>query len=53
MACLGLGRAGRGVEPDVLGFIGNLVGAQALSIVGNSRSIDRVALIRSVESLLK
>jgi len=43
----------RGVEPDVLGFIGNLVGAQAVSIVGNSRSIDRVALIRSVESLLK
>jgi rfaE bifunctional protein kinase chain/domain/rfaE bifunctional protein nucleotidyltransferase chain/domain len=43
----------RGVEPDILAFIGNLVGAQAVGIVGNRTFIDRVALIRSIESLLK
>lgn len=41
------------VPPDVIGFIGNLVGAQAVTIVGNSASIDRVGLLRSIESLLK
>ncbi|MEQ1729982.1 MAG: PfkB family carbohydrate kinase, partial [Vicinamibacterales bacterium] len=45
--------AASGVEPETLAFLGNLVGAQAVGIVGNSRYIDRIALIRSIESLLK
>lgn len=43
----------RGLPSDVIGFIANLVGAQAVTIVGNRASIDRVALLKSVESLLK
>ncbi len=45
--------AAKGLPADVIGFIGNLVGAQALRIVGNSRSIDRAELFRNVESLLR
>ena len=43
----------QGFPPDVLGFLANLIGAQAVTIVGNSSSIDRVALLKSIESLLK
>jgi len=45
--------AAKRLPPDVIGFIGNLVGAQAVRIVGNSRSIDRAELFRNVESLLR
>lgn len=41
------------VPGEVVGFLGNLVGAQAVMIVGNRASIDRVQLLKSVESLLK
>ena len=42
-----------GVPSSVVGLIGNLAGAQAVMTVGNSKSIDRLQLQRSVESLLK
>lgn len=45
--------AAQGMPGDVIGFIGNLVGAQAAMVIGNSASIDRVRLLKSVESLLK
>ena len=41
------------VPADAVGLIGNLAGAQAVMTVGNSTSVDRVKLQRSVESLLK
>ncbi len=41
------------VPSEAVGLIGNLAGAQAVMTVGNSSSVDRVALQRSVESLLK
>lgn len=45
--------AAAGIPSDVTGFVGNLAGAQAVTIVGNSASISRVAMLKSVESLLK
>ncbi|MFL6244842.1 MAG: PfkB family carbohydrate kinase [Thermoanaerobaculia bacterium] len=45
--------AARKMPPDVIGLIGNLVGAQAVRIVGNSRSIDPGELMTSVETLLR
>ncbi len=45
--------AAKGADGKMIGFVGNLVGAQAVMIVGNRASIDRVQLIKSVESLLK
>lgn len=45
--------AARNLATDVIGLIGNLVGAQAVAIVGNSSSVGRVSLLKSVESLLK
>jgi rfaE bifunctional protein kinase chain/domain/rfaE bifunctional protein nucleotidyltransferase chain/domain len=38
---------------DVLGFIGNCVGSQAVGIVGNRSAIERVSLARYIECLLK
>lgn len=38
---------------DVIGFVGNLAGAQSVAVIGNSASIGRVPLLKSVESLLK
>ena len=45
--------AAKKVPGDVIGFLGNLVGAQAVMIVGNRSSIDRVQLVKSMESFLK
>lgn len=38
---------------ELVGFLGNLAGAQAVTIVGNKSSISRVALLKSAEALLK
>src|SRR5207248_1376350 len=38
---------------DVLGFIGNVVGAEAVNILGNQRFIERIPLYRHIECLLK
>lgn len=38
---------------EVVGFIANIVGAEAVAILGNQRSIDRIPLYRHVECLLK
>lgn len=45
--------AAQGLPGDVLSFIANVVGAQAVTIMGNSASIDRVQALKCVESLLK
>jgi len=39
--------------PDVTAFIGNVVGAEAVAILGNQRSVERIPTIRHVECLLK
>ena len=38
---------------EVLGFIGNVVGAQAVATVGNRKPVERAAVFKHVESLLK
>ncbi|HIA14921.1 MAG TPA: cytidyltransferase [Nitrospirales bacterium] len=38
---------------EVIGFIGSVVGAEAVATVGNKRSIERVSLFKHIESLLK
>lgn len=42
-----------GLPADVISFIANVVGAQAVTIIGNSASIERPDVLKSVESLLK
>jgi rfaE bifunctional protein nucleotidyltransferase chain/domain len=42
-----------GAPLDLIGFIGNVVGAQKVSIVGHQRSIDRVAVLKALTALLK
>lgn len=41
------------VPPEELAFLGNVAGAEAVSVVGNSRFLDRLSFRRHVESLLK
>jgi rfaE bifunctional protein kinase chain/domain len=38
---------------EIIGFIGNAVGTQAVGIVGNERFIERAPLIKHIEALLK
>lgn len=41
-----------GLPPELVGFIGNAVGAQAVTIVGNRESVDAVSLAKSIKTLL-
>lgn len=43
----------QGAPAEIAGFIGNVVGAEAVTILGNERFIERVPLYRHVECLLK
>ena len=43
----------QGAPMEMVGLIGNAVGAQAVATVGNRESIDRVSLLKYLESLLK
>jgi len=45
--------AALGAPPEVVTFLANVVGAEAVSILGNQRSIERVPLYRHIECLLK
>jgi len=45
--------AAAGLPSDMIGFIGNLAGAQAVTIIGNSASVSKVAMLKSIESILK
>jgi len=42
-----------GASPEIIPFLGNIVGAEAVQILGNQRSIERIPLYRHVECLLK
>ncbi len=42
-----------GASPEIIPFIGNVVGAEAVTILGNQRSIERIPMYRHVECLLK
>jgi rfaE bifunctional protein nucleotidyltransferase chain/domain len=51
--CLTALCAAQGAPPEVTGFLSNVIGAEAVSILGNQRSIERIPLFRHVECLLK
>ena len=38
---------------EIVGFIGNVVGAEAVAIMGNERYIEKVALMKHISHLLK
>ncbi|MGC2414373.1 MAG: PfkB family carbohydrate kinase [Stellaceae bacterium] len=42
-----------GAPLDLVGFIGNVVGAQKVSIVGHQRSVDRISVLKALTALLK
>jgi sugar/nucleoside kinase (ribokinase family) len=43
----------QGAPMEVVGFIGNVVGAEAVATVGHRSSVERVSLSRHIEHLLK
>ena len=45
--------AALGAPSEVIGFLGNAVGTQAVGIVGNERFIERAPLMKHIEALLK
>jgi len=42
-----------GAPPPIVGFVGNVAGAQLVAELGNRRSLERVALERHIVALLK
>lgn len=42
-----------GAPLDLVGFIGNVVGAQKVEIVGHRRSIDRISVVKALQALLR
>lgn len=45
--------AAQGAPIELTGFVGSLAGSQAVATVGHRNSLDRVSLIRHMETLLK
>lgn len=45
--------AAKGFDPELIGFIGNTVGALAVKIIGNKESVEPLALFRFITTLLK
>ena len=45
--------AAQGAPGEMMGFIGNVVGAEAVEIVGNDKSIDKLKIKKCIVSLLK
>ena len=43
----------KGVPMPVAGFIGNAAGAEAVAVVGNKTSLQKIPFIKHIESLLK
>jgi bifunctional ADP-heptose synthase (sugar kinase/adenylyltransferase) len=42
-----------GMPPDMVAFMANVIGAQAVQIMGNSSFINRVSTLKFIEALLK
>ena len=45
--------AAHNVPSDVISFIGNVMGAEAVSIIGNKRAVDKSQLMNSISSFLQ
>lgn len=45
--------AALGAPPEIIGFVGNVAGAEAVEIVGNQKSIDKLKLKKTIVSMLK
>jgi rfaE bifunctional protein nucleotidyltransferase chain/domain len=45
--------AHRGCDPEVIGFVGNAMGALAVQVVGNQRSVEPASLYKFVTALLQ
>jgi len=45
--------ARKGADHELIGFIGNVVGALAVEVIGNAKAVDKLATIKFITSLLK
>lgn len=43
----------QGVDSEIIGFLGNIVGALAVEIIGNKKAIDRRSVEKYITSLMK
>ena len=42
-----------GTPMDIVGFVGNAVGAMAVTIIGNKEPVDKVSLLKYVKTIMK
>ena len=40
-------------EPELIGFLGNVVGTLAVEVVGNQKSIDKMSVVKYITSIMK
>lgn len=45
--------AAMGVANEIIGFIGNVVGAQKVEIVGHRKAVNKIATLKAINALLK
>ncbi|MBI2442242.1 MAG: adenylyltransferase/cytidyltransferase family protein [Lentisphaerae bacterium] len=45
--------AAQGAPGEVLGFLGNVIGAEAVEIVGNAKAVDKLKVKKTIVALLK
>ncbi|MBI5447650.1 MAG: adenylyltransferase/cytidyltransferase family protein [Gammaproteobacteria bacterium] len=43
----------QGSPPEIVGLVGNVVGAEAVNVMGNERYIDKTSLMKHISHLLK
>ena len=42
-----------GTPMEIVGFIGNAVGAMAVTIIGNKEPIDKISLLKYIKTIMK
>ena len=42
-----------GTPMEIVGFIGNAVGAMAVTIIGNKEPVDKVSLLKYISAIMK
>lgn len=42
-----------GADDELIGFLGNMIGAMAVEIIGNEKAIDKLSLKKYITSLMK
>jgi sugar/nucleoside kinase (ribokinase family) len=43
----------KGADEEQIGFLGNIIGSQAVTIIGNQKSVDKTQIEKTITTLMK